>query len=139
VSAADIRGWARDVRRFTDQAPGDAIEVVDRSITARLRADTGDGALSRGRGLGRATTTITRRAGEAEIVASGSRAVWGIIEGGTTAHVITAERGRLLRTPKGPRPRVRHPGSAGKHTFTEGATRGLTDAERRLESDWGRF
>lgn len=126
------------MRQFVDKAPGDAIEVVDRAITAQLKADTGgDGALSRGRDLGRATTQTTRRKGEAEVAPSGSRAVWGILQGGTKAHTIVADKGRVLSTPKGPRPRVRIPATRGKHTFTEGADRGLDDAERELERAWG--
>jgi hypothetical protein len=140
MSAADIRSWGRDVRAFADDAPGRAIELVDRAIVARLRADTGgDGALSRGRKLGRATTTTTTRKGEAIVEPSGSRAVWGILQGGTTAHVIRAAPGRFLATPKGPRRQVRIPATSARHTFTEGATRGMTDAERQLSNEWGRL
>jgi hypothetical protein len=140
VSAAEIRSWARDVRSFASDAPGDVIEVVDDAITARLRADTGgDGALSRGRSLGRASTRVTKRKGEALGDPAGSHGVWGILQGGTKAHTIVADRGRALLTPKGPRPKVRIPATRARHTFTEGADRGIVDAQRKLEADWARL
>jgi hypothetical protein len=140
MSAAEIRQWGRDVRSFADTAPGDAIVVVDDAISARLNADTGgDGMLSRGRKLGRATTQITKRPGEAQVEPSGSRQVWGILQGGTVAHVVEARKGHVLATPYGPRPRVHVSGAPARRTFTEGAERGLVDAQRRLESDWGRL
>jgi hypothetical protein len=137
VSAA---GWSRvadDVRRFDRDAPGDAIDVVDDEITRQLRADTGgDGGLSRGRSLGRATTQVTKGKGEAEVVAAGSMRVWGIIEGGTSAHTMTAPQGHPLRTPYGPRYRARIGGSAARHTFTESCRRGLDRAADELTDAW---
>lgn len=135
----DIRGWADDVRRFADDWPADAAELVDDAITQRLRADTGDGGLSHGRAMGRATTRITRRDGEATVEADGSMRVWGIIEGGTTPHTVTAGPGRLLRTPYGPRSRVRVSGVPARHTFTEGAEKGLSEAAKDAESAWARI
>jgi len=136
VSAA---GWARvadDVRRFERDAPGEAIDVVDDEITRQLRADTGDGSLSHGRNLGTATTTTTSGPGEAEVIASGSMRVWGIIEGGTSAHTMVAARGRVFRTPYGPRPRVHVGGAAGKRTVTEACARGLERAADQLADTW---
>jgi hypothetical protein len=138
AGSAVIRGWARDVQRFADDWPADGIEVVDQAITDRLRADTGDGGLSHGRGMGRATTRVTKRAGEAEVAADGSMRVWGIIEGGTSAHTVTAKRGKMLRTPYGPRRSVHVSGIPARHTFTEGADTGLDAAARDAESAWAR-
>lgn len=140
MSAADIRGWGRDVTAFAREQPRTAIEAVDDAVTRQLRRDTGgDGSLSNGRKLGRATTRVTERDGEAEVSADGSRAVWGILEGGTTGHVIEAPRGRLLRTPKGPRRRVRVSGVRARHTFTDAARTGLADAERELQRAWAQL
>lgn len=134
-------GWSRaaeDVRRFTRVAPGDAIDVVDEEVTRQLHADTGgDGALSHGRDLGRADTTVTKSEAEAEIAASGSMRVWGIIEGGTSAHVIDAGPGHVLRLPFGVRRRVHVGGARARRTFTESCARGMERAARQLESDWG--
>jgi hypothetical protein len=136
--AADIRGWARDISRFGVVAPGEAIDVVDEAITDQLRRDTGgDGAFSRGRKLGKATTRVTARPGEAQVSASGSTAVWSILEDGTTAHTVTAKRGKVLRTPYGPRSRVQVGGVPPRHTFTRGAEAGLDAAEAELERLWG--
>jgi hypothetical protein len=135
--ASTIAAWARDVERFEREAPGDAIAVVDDAITARLHADTGgDGALSHGRKLGRASTEITKRPGEAQVSAGGSQAVWGILQGGTVAHTIVARPGRPMATPYGPRQRVRVGASRARHTFTEGADKGITAAQRDLEQAW---
>ena len=139
MTANEIRGWADDVRRFADDWPGQAAELVDDAIRRRLNADSGDGGLSHGRNMGRATTRITVRDGDATVDADGSRRVWGILEGGTTAHVVTAGRGRLLRTPYGPRPSVRVAGVRARHTFTIGADTGLQAAERDADSAWSRI
>jgi hypothetical protein len=138
VSAA---GWSRvaeDVRRFVRVAPGDAIDVVDEEVTRQLHADTGgDGALSHGRDLGRADTRTTKGDSKAEIWAAGSMRVWGIIEGGTSAHTIDAGPGHALKLPGGFRRRVRVNGVRARHTFTESCARGMDLAARELESDWG--
>lgn len=138
-AANDIRGWADDVRRFAADWPADAITVVDDAITQRLRADTGDGSLSHGRGMGRATTRITRRKGEAVVETDGSMRVWGIIEGGTSAHIVDAGAGRALRTPHGFRRRVRVSGTRPRHTFTVGAEKGLSEAAKDAEAQWARI
>lgn len=138
--AADIRGWARDVGDFVRDWPERGAERVQRSLQEQLRRDTGgDGALSRGRNLGTATLSLTAGDGEAEVSAAGSMAVWGILQGGTSAHEVRARPGRLLSTPYGPRPSVRVSGVRARRTFTEGADRGLDDAERLLLADWGRL
>lgn len=138
--AATINGWARDVSRFADDLPGASIGVVERAIEARLRADTGgDGALSHGRNLGRATTSTTVSNGEAIVVPSGSRNVWGILQGGTQAHVVRAKPGSFLATPYGPRAQVHVGRSRARHTFTEGATIGLDAAQRDVERRWAAF
>jgi hypothetical protein len=139
MSAAPvIRGWARDITRFGVVAPGEVIDVVDEAIVDQLRRDTGgDGAFSLGRKLGKATTRVTARPGEAVVAASGSRSVWGILEGGSTAHTVKAKRGKLLRTPYGPRPSVRVSGVPARHTFQRGAETGLDKAEAELERMWG--
>jgi hypothetical protein len=138
VTASEIKGWADDVRRFADDWPADGARIVDEAVRRRLNADTGDGGLSHGRNMGRATTRINVRGGEAEVVADGSRRVWGILEGGTSPHVVKASRGRMLRTPFGPRPSVRVSGVRPRHTFTEGADDGLARAARDAESAWAK-
>ena len=138
AGADTIRGWARDVQRFADDWPADGITVVDRAIVDRLRADTGDGGLSHGRNMGRATTRITKGSSEASVAADGSMRVWGILEGGTSPHVVRAARGRMLRTPYGPRAEVRVSGVRARHTFTLGADKGLDDAVRDAEAAWAR-
>lgn len=127
------------MRAFARQQPRTVAETVDEAVRQQLRRDTGDGALSNGRKLGRATTRVTVRDDSSEVVADGSRAVWGIIEGGTTGHVIEAPRGKLLRTPHGPRRRVRVAGVRARRTFSDAAQRGLDDAQRQLESDWAQL
>jgi hypothetical protein len=140
TGAADVRAWATAVRRFVEAAPGEAIAPVDEAITARLRRDTGgDGAFSRGRNLGRATTNVRRSNGEAEVTSAGSRAVWGILQGGTVAHVVRAAPGRYLATPSGPRRLVNVSGVSARHTFTEGAAAGIDDAERDIERRWAQL
>lgn len=137
TGAGDIRAFGDDVRRFAEAAPGDLIALVDDEIKRQLARDTGgDGALSHGRKLGRATTTVSTRNGEAEVTASGSRNVWGILQGGTSAHVVNAPRGGYLATPYGPRRSVRVSGAPARKTFTEAADRGLDDASRELQSTW---
>lgn len=120
-------------------APGDAIGVVDTAILTRLRADTGgDAGFSHGRNLGKASTRTTVRRGEAVVEADGSRQVWAILQGGTTAHVVKASQGRFLRTPHGPRREVRVRGVRARETFSEGADRGLEMAARELDRAWSR-
>ena len=138
MPANTIRGWADDVRRFADDWPAQGARVVDDAIRRRLIADSGDGGLSHGRNMGRATTRITVRSGDAEVVADGSRRVWGILEGGTSPHVVRAAPGRMLRTPFGPRPSVRVSGVRARRTFTQGADDGLTRAAQDAESAWTR-
>jgi len=139
VAAADtIQGWGRDVRRFADDWPARGAELVDEAILARLRADSGDGSLSHDRRGGRATTRIIKASGSADVVAAGNRGVWGILEGGTRPHTVTAAKGRTLRTPYGPRREVRVSGVRGRHTFTEGAARGLDLAAKDAEAQWAR-
>jgi hypothetical protein len=139
VGAETIRGWADSVARFADTWPADGAKVVDETIQARLRADTGgDGGLSRGRSMGRATTRIVKGTRSADVVAAGSRRVWGILEGGTSAHTVTAKNGKLLRTPYGPRPAVNVAGVSARHTFTEAADDGLDKASRDAEQAWAR-
>lgn len=136
--AADIRGWGRDIQRFEREEPRSAIRVVDDAVRQQLQRDTGgDGGFSHGRNLGRATTRVTSRAGEAEVAAAGSLRVWGILQGGTSGHETRASRGRLLRTPYGPRPSVRVSGVRARETFTTGAQEGLDDARQELERAWG--
>jgi hypothetical protein len=134
-----IRGWADDVHRFADDWPAQGARLVDDSIRRRLNADAGDGGLSHGRNMGRATTRINVRDGDAEVVADGSRRVWGILEGGTSAHVVRAAPGRMLRTPFGPRPSVRVSGVRARRTFSEGADDGLARAEQDASSAWSRI
>lgn len=138
AGADTIRGWARDVQRFADDWPAVGITVVDQAVVDRLRADTGDGSFSHGRNMGRATTRIQKGRSEASVAADGSMRVWGILESGTSAHVVRAARGRMLRTPYGPRAQVRVSGVRARHTFTEGADRGLTGAVRDAETAWAR-
>jgi hypothetical protein len=139
VAGADtIRGWADDVARFADDWPAKGAEVVDEAITQRLRADSGDGRLSHDKGGGRATTRIIKSSGSADVVADGSRGVWGILEGGTRPHTVDAGKGHALRTPKGPRRIVKVSGARGKRTFTEGAQRGLEQAAKDAEAQWAR-
>ena len=73
VAGSDtIRRWADQVSRFADTWPADGAKVVDETIQARLRADTGgDGGLSGGRNMGRATTRVTTGKAQAEVVANG--------------------------------------------------------------------
>lgn len=136
MSAAGYRRVAADVRQFADRAPGEAIALVDDAITAQLRADTGDGSFSHGPDLGRATTRTTKRQGEAEVQADGSRRVWGILEGGTSGHTVTASAGRVLRTPFGPRRSVTVSGVAARETFTKSCAKGMEEAARKLQDDW---
>jgi hypothetical protein len=136
--AADIRAWGEDIQAFARDAPGDAIRVVDQAIRDQLQQDTGgDGALSHGRDLGRATTQVRARDGEAQVDAAGSLRVWAILESGTSGHEVRAPRGHFLRTPYGPRPSVRVSGVPGRETFTRAAQSGLEDAQHELERAWG--
>jgi hypothetical protein len=140
VSADPIRAWARDVQRFADEWPAAGIGVVDDAITNRLRADTGgDGGFSRGRRMGRATTRIVKATGSAEVVADGSRAVWTILEDGTSSHDVVAPSGGFLRTPYGPRRKVHVSGVPARRTFTAGAEQGLDAAARDAETAWSRI
>lgn len=136
--AATIRGWGRDIQQFERDAPRDAIRVVDQAVRDQLQRDTGgDGGFSHGRDLGRATTRVTSSAGEAEVEASGSMRVWGILQGGTRGHEVRAAKGKFLRTPQGPRRSVRVSGVSARETFTTAAQAGLEDAARELERAWG--
>ena len=136
--SATIRGWGRDIQRFEREAPRDAIAEVEDAVAQQLRRDTGgDGGFSHGRNLGRASLRVTARPGEAELEAAGSLRVWGILQGGTSGHETRARKGRLLRTPYGPRPAVRVSGVKARETFTKAAQAGLKDAQRELERAWG--
>ena len=73
------------------------------------------------------------------MTADGSRRVWGILEGGTSAHVVNARAGGFLRTPYGPRRRVKVSGAPARHTFTEAADRGLDRAAKDAEAAWSRI
>src|ERR1043165_1990059 len=99
MSAANLEAWGRDIAQFAREEPTSAIRLVDDAIRAQLRADTGDGAFSRGRKLGRATTRINRGNDSAEVVAAGSRSIWTILEQGTGGHEVRAKKGKVLRTP----------------------------------------
>lgn len=117
-----LRRLATRAERMERQWPTDAAALVERAVTDHLRSATGDGALSHDKGGGRATVTVRRRGGSATVEASGSMGVWAIVQNGTRAHDVVAKRGRVLRTPAGPRNRVRVSGVRGRRTFTRGVT-----------------
>src|SRR5690348_6185709 len=114
-----LRRLAQRAERMERQWPADAAAQVERVVTADLRSATGDGALSRLSG-GRATVVVRRSAGGATVEAGGNRGLWAILERGTKPHTVTAKRGRLLRTPAGPRPRVQVSGVRARKTWSQG-------------------
>ena len=116
-----LRQLAARAERMADEWPRDAGELTQRTIDQQLKAATGgDGGFSRGRSLGRATVTVKPRAGGATVTASGSGAVWKIVEHGTGAHTVKAKGRGYLRTPYGPRRQVTVGGVRARHTWTKG-------------------
>lgn len=120
-----LRQLAQRAERMEQEWPRAAAEVVERAVTAQLRSATGDGTLSHGRQLGRATVDVDARPGQASVTAGGSMAVWAIIQRGTRGHVTDAGPGRVLATPFGPRRRVEVSGAPGKRTWTRGVAEAL--------------
>jgi len=137
--AATVHQWAREIQRFADDWPAQGADVLQRAITSQLQADTGgDGGLSHARNLGRANVEVDAAAGSADINGSGSMAVWVMLEHGTRAHDVRAGRGRVLRTPFGPRTVVRVSGMAAKRTWTRGVEAGMPQVARDGDAAWSR-
>lgn len=139
MTAAAFERYADDLARFADDALDDSATILARAVEAELRADTGDGMLSHGRHLGRATVEIDASAGEAEVAAAGSMAVWAIIQRGTTAHTVRAAPGKALSTPHGPRVEVHVSGAPARRTWTRGNERGLPEVQSDLERRFSRI
>lgn len=130
-SAGDsLRRLAIRAERMTQQWPNAAAALVERAVTAELRSATGgDGALSHDKGGGRATVMTRRRGqGAATVEAAGSIGTWAILQRGTRPHTVNARRGKVLRTPYGPRRTVRVSGVRGRRTWTQGVDDGLPQA-----------
>lgn len=117
-----LRRLAQRAERMQERWPRDAATEVERVVTSALHAATGDGALSHGRNLGRATVEVEARPGAASVTAGGSMGVWAIINRGTRAHDVVAAPGRPLSTPYGPRQRVHVAGAPGKQVWPRAVT-----------------
>jgi len=128
-----LRRLAQRAERMEREWPRDAADVLERAVTGQLRSATGDGALSHGRDMGRATVVARGGAGKATVEAGGSMAVWAIIQSGTSGHTVRAGAGRVLRTPFGPRRQVTVSGAPGKRTWTHGVARGMPAVETSAE------
>lgn len=127
MSTARLRATADGLRRAPKALVADASKAAAIEIRKALRADAGgDAALS---GIPRAKLAVKvdvrdfRSDAVAELTPGGSlgaRGVWGILEGGATAHTIPRNgRARRMnldgRWVTGP---IRHPGAPAKHTWT---------------------
>lgn len=138
ASAGDsLRRLATRAERFERQWPGDAAALVGRAVTAELRSATGDGALSRDKSRGRATVATRKRGGTAVVEADGNMGVWAIIQSGTRAHTVDAGAGKVLRTPQGPRRRVRVSGVRARRTWTRGVADGMPKAKASAQRAFG--
>lgn len=134
MAAGDgLRRLAKRAERMEREWPRDAARDLERVVTGNLRAATGDGALSHGRRMGKATVDVHGSAGKATVEAGGSMAVWAIIEAGTKPHTVRAGRGGVLRTPFGPRPAVTVSGAPARRTWTRGVARGMPAVETSAE------
>ena len=129
AAGASLRQLAARVERMADTWPREASQIVQRDAERQLRAATGDGSLSGGRDLGRATVTVKASAGRASVAQSGSARVWAIVEGGTKPHTVKARRGKLLRTPYGPRPSVTVAGTPAKRPWSRAVTSAMPQVE----------
>lgn len=132
---APLGRLARDADRFVTDWPHEGAVIVERAVTAELRSAPGGGNVP---GVGRATIEVQSSAGSADVSAAGSMRVWAWSENGTRAHAVEARRGRLLRTPYGPRQRVRVSGWRASHAWSNGVERAepavMRDAMARLEA-----
>lgn len=134
-----MRQWSADIKRFVDDWPTQGAEVLARSVDDALREATGDGGFSHGTELGRASVEVEGGRTTADVVAAGSARVWGILEGGTTAHEVKAKPGKVLATPAGPRRRVRVGGVRPRRTWTRGVESGLPLVERDADRAFDRM
>jgi hypothetical protein len=137
--AGTVHQWARDIERFADDWPAQGATVLQRAVEQQLRADTGgDGGLSHARDLGRASVDVDPGRASADVLGAGSMAVWVMLEHGTRGHDVRAGRGRVLRTPYGPRRVVHVSGMAAKRTWSSGVQAGMPQVARDGEAAWSR-
>lgn len=114
---------ADGAKRFADDWPRLGAQLIAQSVQKQLHTAPGGGNI---RGIGSATVTVDSSPGSADVSAAGSRRVWSWIEDGTSAHRIAARSTRrtdALRTPYGPRRRVKVRGMRAGHTWSTGLAR----------------
>lgn len=113
--------------------------MLARAVDEQLRADTGgDGALSRGKSLGRADVDVDAGRTSADVSGAGSIGLWALLEHGSRGHTVTAERGRVLATPYGPRPQVKVSGVPARRTWSKGVEAGMELVERDADKAWSK-
>lgn len=131
--AAQVRSWAKGLKKFAGTWPEDAGQVLADTVEVRLHRDTGgDGAFSGGPSLGRAEVQVQAGDGFADVLGAGSPIIWRILEGGTGRR--RPRRSRALRTPWGPRASVR--GVGAKNTWTLGLAEGMVKVQAEAAKAW---
>lgn len=131
MSAGDpLRKIARDASRFEAEWPLAGARIIAAEASRQAASATGgDGRLSRWKSIGAATVDVSGGNGQATVTGQGG--LWSVLENGTTAHEAAAASASprdALRTPYGPRRRVRVKGVPGKNTWT----RAMLTAERQV-------
>ena len=134
-----LRRLAERAERMERDWPRDAAQLVEKAVDAGLRQATGDGGFSHGPRMGRASVRVNASSGRARVEAAGSMAVWTILETGTTPHTVDAGPGRVVRTPFGPRRRVRVSGVSGRHTWTRAVTQAMPQVRRDAADEFRRM
>ena len=142
MSAGDaLDRLARDAARFADEWPRDGADLIAERMVSALRADTGgDGRFSHVpdgcRRRRRHRRVRLRRRGRCRLQGCG--------RGWNTEPAVTSSRrppGKALRTPYGPRARVKVSGMAAKRTWTSNVGRAVDaaadDARARLAESSG--
>jgi hypothetical protein len=129
VSASDaLDRLARDAARFADEWPRDGAHLIQTRMESALRADTGgDGRFSHSK-MGAGTVDARTASGGASVAAGGSNGVWTWLEDGTRGHTSQAATGHALRTPYGPRQKVKVGGMKAKRTWSRNIGRAVDEA-----------
>lgn len=140
MSASDaLDRLAKGAARFADEWPRDAADLIAQRMTTALRADTGgDGRFTNSK-MGAGTVDAKTAAGGASVAAGGSQGVWTWLEHGTRGHTSQAAPGHALRTPQGPRAKVKVRGMRAKRTWSRNIGRAVDEAKADAKARLGRL
>jgi hypothetical protein len=130
---------AANAARFADEWPRDGADLIRTRMDAALKADTGgDGRFSHAR-MGAGAVDVSASSGGAQVSAGGSSGVWTWLEHGTRGHTSNANPRSALRTPYGPKARVKVGGMAAKRTWTRNVAPAIAAATADAKARLGRL